>query len=368
MRGSISLGKIFGIPLRLHYTWFVIFVLVTASLVVYFPGDYPIEQRIISGILTSVLFFASIIIHELAHSILAIRNNIPVREITLFVFGGVSHITREASQPKTEFLIAIVGPLTSLAIGGAFYGLHLLLGTYQLLAAFMWWLAIINVILAVFNLIPGFPLDGGRIFRAIVWQRTQDYHRATRIATKVGQGIAYSFVAGGIVLVFAYQLWLNGLWFIFIGWFLHDAARASYQQVLLRDSLSGVTVRQVMDYSCPFVSHGLNLRDLVQQYILPTGRSGFPVTREAVLEGVITVQQIKKIPKAKWDITSVQDVMTPASKLRIAYPDQDALSLLQEKEAANHIPVMEGGRVIGMVNREDLNRFLRIRADLGMTR
>lgn len=370
MRGSISLGKIFGIPLRLHYTWFIIFVLVTVSLVVYLPGDYPIEWRIISGILTSLLFFASIIIHELAHSILAIRNNIPVREITLFVFGGVSQITKEASHPRTEFLIAIVGPLASLALGGVFYGLHLLLAeTQQTLAAgLMQWLAIINVILAVFNLIPGFPLDGGRIFRAIVWQRTHNYYRATHIAAKVGRGIAYSFIVGGIVIVFAYHLWLNGLWLIFIGWFLHDAARASYQQVLLRRASSGITVRHVMDYGCPFIPRDLNLRDLVQQYILPTGRSCFPVTREAVLEGMITLQQIKKIPKAKWDMTSVQDIMTPASKLKIAYPDQDVLTLLQEKEIANHIPVTERGKVIGMVNREELSRFLRIRADLGMLR
>ena len=236
MRGSISLGKIFGIPLRLHYTWFIIFALVTASLVLYFPGDYPaghypIEQRIILGILTSALFFASIVAHELAHSILAIRNNIPVKEITLFVFGGVSQITKEATQPKTELLIAIVGPLASLAVGGIFYVLHLLAGE-SLLANFMWWLAIINVILAVFNLIPGFPLDGGRVFRAIVWQRTHNYHKATSIATKVGRGIAYSFIVGGITIIFVYHSWFNGLWLIFIGWFLHDAARASYQQVL----------------------------------------------------------------------------------------------------------------------------------------
>lgn len=361
-----------GIPLRLHYTWFIIFVLVTASLVFQFPDDYPVAQRVILGILTSILFFGSIIAHELAHSILAIRNNIPVREITLFIFGGVSHITKEASQPRTEFLVAVVGPLTSLAMAGIFYGLYFLLaGTQQSLAAnLVLWLAIINVILAVFNLIPGFPLDGGRIFRAIVWRRTHDYHRATSIATKVGQGIAYAFIVGGIAIIFAYHLWLNGLWLIFIGWFLHDAARASYQQVLLRDSLSGITVRHITDYGCPLIPRDLHLSDLVQRYILPTGRSSFPVTKEATLEGIVTLQQIKKVPKAKWDITSVQDIMTPVSKLKIAYPDQDVLTLLPEmdKEGANHIPVVEGGKLIGMVNRDDLSRFLRVRADLGMTR
>jgi len=373
MRGNISLGRVFGIPLRLHYTWFIIFAWVT-FLLVFSVADqtYPIEQRIILGILTSLLFFASVITHELAHSILAIRNNIPVKEITLFVFGGVSQITKEATSPRAELLIAIVGPLTSLALAGFFYGLYLLLaGTQQILAASsMQWLALINVILAVFNLIPGFPLDGGRIFRALVWQRTHDYHRATRIATKVGQGIAYALMVVGITSIFASFLpWFNGLLLIFIGWFLRDAARASYQQVLLRDALIGITARQVTDYDCPVVPPDLNLTELVQQHVLPTGRSCFLISWGADLEGMVTLQQIKKVPRDRWAITSVQDIMTPASKLKVAYADQDILSVLQEMngERANHIPVMEAGKAIGIINREDIARFLRTRADFGIS-
>jgi Zn-dependent protease/CBS domain-containing protein len=371
MKGNISLGRVFGIPLRLHYTWFIIFAWVT-FLLVFSAVDqtYPIEQRVILGILTSLLFFASVITHELAHSILAIRNNIPVKEITLFVFGGVSQITKEATHPRAELLIAIVGPLTSLALAGIFYGLHLLLaGTQQNLAAsLMQWLALMNVILAVFNLIPGFPLDGGRIFRALVWQRTHDYHRATRIATKVGQGIAYALMAVGIASIFTPLLpWFNGLLLIFIGWFLNDAARASYQQVLLRDALTGITARQVTDYDCPLIPPHLNLMELVQQYILPTGRSCFLISWGAELEGMVTLQQIKKVPRSRWAITPVQDIMTPASKLKVAYADQDILSVLQEMngESTNHIPVMEAGKVIGVINREDIARFLRTRAEFG---
>lgn len=371
MRGNISLGRIFGIPLRLNYTWFIIFGLVTFSLVLYpIEHPYPIEQRIILGILTSLLFFASIIAHELAHSILAIRNNIPVKEITLFVFGGVSQITKEATHPRAELSIAIVGPLTSLALAGIFYGVHLLLaGSQQGLAAIlMQWLALINVILALFNLIPGFPLDGGRIFRALVWQKTHNYHKATSIATKVGQGIAYAFIAVGLALIFALRLWFNGLWLIFIGWFLHDAARASYQQVLLRDALIGVTARQVTDYGCPSIPSHLNLTELIQQYILPTGRSCFLVTQGAELEGMVSLQQIKKVPRTRWGITFVQDIMTPASKLKVAYAEQDILSVLQEMngESADHIPVIEAGKVIGVINREDLTRLLRTRANFGI--
>ena len=372
MRGNISLGRVFGIPLRLHYTWFIIFALVTYSLVLYTVDQpYPIEQRIILGILTSLLFFASILTHELAHSILAIRNNIPVKEITLFVFGGVSQITKEATHPRAELLIAIVGPLTSLALAGIFYGLHLLLaGTQQILAAsLMQWLALINVILAAFNLIPGFPLDGGRIFRALVWQRTHDYHRATRIATNVGQGIAYTLMAVGIASIFAPLLsWFNGLWFILIGWFLRDAARASYQQVLLRDALMGITARQVTDYGCPLIPPHLNLTELVQQYILPAGRSCLLISWGTGLEGMVTLQQIKKVPRTRWAITTVQDIMTPASKLKVAHADQDILSVLQEMngENTNHIPVIEAGKVIGIINREDIARFLRTRVDFGI--
>ncbi|MDH4268745.1 MAG: site-2 protease family protein [Dehalococcoidia bacterium] len=371
MKGNISLGRVFGIPLRLHYTWFIIFAWVTFLLVFSVVDQtYPIEQRIILGILTSLLFFASVITHELAHSILAIRNNIPVKEITLFIFGGVSQITKEATTPRAELSIAIVGPLTSLAIAGIFYGLHLLLAaTNQILAASsMWWLAWINVFLAVFNLIPGFPLDGGRIFRAFVWQRTRDYHRATRIATKVGQGIAYVLMAVGITSIFTPFLpWFNGLLLIFIGWFLRDAARGSYQQVLLRDALIGITARQVTDYASPLVPPHMNLTELVEQYVLPTGRDCFLISWGAELEGMVTLQQIKKVPRTGWVTTTVQDIMTPANKLKVAHADQDLLGVLQEMsgENTNHIPVMEAGKVIGMINREDVARFLRTHAQFG---
>jgi len=371
MRGNVTLGKILGIPLRLNYTWFIIFIWLTVSLVFYAPVHaYPIQQRIILGVLTSVLFFASIITHELAHSILAMHNNIPVKDITLFVFGGVSQITKEASSPRAELSIAVVGPLTSLALAGIFYGLHfLLVGAHQSLAAsLMLWLALINVVIAAFNSIPGFPLDGGRVFRALVWRRTGDYRRATSIASRVGQGIGYAFIAAGILLILAFQLWFNGMWLALIGWFLSDAARASYQQVVVRDLLAGVTARQVIDYSCPMIPPHMSLMELVQQYVLPTGRDCFIVSWGAGLEGVITLQQIKKVPQARWATTSVQEVMTPAGRLKVAYADQDLISVLQEMtgETAEHIAVMEGGNVVGIIDRQSIARFVRARAELGI--
>jgi CBS domain-containing protein len=236
-----------------------------------------------------------------------------------------------------------------------------------LIASLVWWLAWINIVLAVFNLIPGFPLDGGRILRAIVWHKTQDYHKATRIATRVGQGIAYAFIAGGIALIFVLRLWFNGLWLVFIGWFLSNAARASYQQVLVRDALIGVTARHVTDYNCPLIPPHMTLTELVQQYVWATGRGCFLISWGAGLEGMVTQQQIKKVPRSQWATTSVQDIMTPASKLKVAYAEQDILSVLQEMngENADHIAVMEAGKVIGIINREDIARFIRTRTEFG---
>ncbi|MHC1578157.1 MAG: site-2 protease family protein, partial [Dehalococcoidia bacterium] len=238
-----------------------------------------------------------------------------------------------------------------------------------LIASLVWWLAWINVVLAVFNLIPGFPLDGGRIFRALVWHKTQDYHKATRIATKVGQGIAYAFIAGGIAVIFILHSWFSGLWLVFIGWFLNNAARASYEQVLVRDALVGVTARQITDYGCPLIPPHMTLAELVEQYIWATGRDCFLISWGVGLEGIVTQQQIKRVSRNLWATTSVQDIMTPASKLKVAYAEQDILDVLEEMngENAEHIAVMEAGKLIGMINREDIARFIRTRTGFGIS-
>ncbi len=373
MKVSVGLFRIFGIPLRLHYTWFIIFAVVTLSLV-YYPLAGPphptVQDRIVLGVIASILFFASIVTHEVAHSILAIRNNVPVKEITLFVFGGISRITREATHPRAEFSIAVVGPLTSLCMAGVFYGLHLVLSEteQQLAAGLLQWLAFINVALAAFNSVPAFPLDGGRILRAFVWRRTGDFGRATRIASRVGQGIAYALIAGGIaVMILVREGWFSGLWLILIGWFLHRAARAGYQQVLLQDALAGITARQVTDYGCPLISPHISLAEVVDRYMVPTGRDCLLVTQGTRLEGMVTLTQIKKVPRASWASTSVQEIMIPASELRVARAEQDVFSVLQGMDGvtASHVPVVEGEEVIGSINRDDAFRLLRTRVDLG---
>ncbi|HEX76181.1 MAG TPA: CBS domain-containing protein [Dehalococcoidia bacterium] len=372
MKSGFTLGKIFGIPLRLHYTWFLIFVLITFSLVAYLPLPevYPLWQRIAFGLAASLLFFTSIITHELAHSFIAVRNSIPVKSITLFVFGGVSQITKEATRPNTELLMAIVGPLSSLVIAGIFYVVYLLLTEAgELLAAGMaQWLAFINVLLAAFNLIPGFPLDGGRVFRSIVWLSTGNYRRATRISTIVGRVIGYLFIAGGIVVMFVTHEWISGLWLAFIGWFLENAATTSYRQALLRDALYGFTARDVMNTDCPVISHKVSLDQLVQDYILHTGRHCFIVVEEGKLEGIVTLHDIKTVSQERWSTTSVKEIMVPTDKLKIACPDQDALSVFEQMDEGNvnQMPVIEEGKVIGMVARDGLIHFLRIRGDLGI--
>ncbi len=369
MRGQISLGKVFGIPLRLHYTWFIIFGLVTYSLVRYAVAQtYPVEQGVVLGVLASALFFISIITHELAHSIVAIRNDIPVREITLFVFGGVSQITREATSARAESLVAVVGPLTSLGLAGLFYGLHVLLaGTQQTLAAsLMQWLALINVLLAVFNSIPAFPLDGGRLLRALLWHRTRNYRRATRIASRTGQVISFLFIAGGIgIILFVRAYWFSGLWFILIGWFLYDAARASYHQAMFRDAIGNLKVGQVTDYGCPSIHPDTNISDLIHGYVLPSGRRCFFVTEGETLEGMVTLQGLKKVSRERWSVTSARDIMIPTNKLKTATADQDVLTVLQDmvEENTDHLAVSNSGGVVGVIHRDEVIRYLRTRSE-----
>lgn len=372
MGNSLKLGTIFGIPIRLHYTWFLIFALVTFSLSwQYFPSVYPqwsVVQYWVVGIATSLLFFGSVITHELAHSLVSKRNGTPVKSITLFIFGGVAHISREASRPMAELAMAAAGPLSSLVLGG-FFALVALVArpVNEPVAALGSWLFRINVMLALFNLIPGFPLDGGRVLRSLLWHFTGNYKRATRTATLAGQGVAYLFILGGILIMFIWRDWFSGLWLAFIGWFLDNAASASYRQAMLRESLQGYTARDVMTQDAPVVNRGLTLRQLVRDYVLPTGRRFYLVVDGDRLEGIMTLHNIKTVPESRWDTTPVGEAMTPREKLQIAPPEEEAMSLLERMDEGdiNQVPVVSEGRVVGMVARDNLLRFIRTRSELG---
>jgi len=321
------------------------------------------------GLGTSLLFFASVLAHELAHSLVGRAHGIPVRSITLFIFGGIAEMTREAGQPGAEFKMAAAGPACSLVLGGLFTLLHFLTrGAIQPIAAMAYWLAYVNFALAVFNLIPGFPLDGGRVFRSILWRVSDNYKRSSRIAARVGEGVGYLLILSGLVIMFILREWFSGLWLAFIGWFLENAASASYHQVQWREVLQGFTASQAMTSDCSAVSPSTTVDQLVREYALTTGHSCFMVAEEGSLLGIVTLHKIKTVAQPNWGVTQVKEIMTPVDRLKVASPDQDALSIVEQMDESNinQMPVVSEGRVIGLVARENLIRLLRIRSLLGM--
>ncbi len=377
MGGSLRLGRVWGIDIKLHFSWFIIFALITASLSFSFLEEHPLWVRVMTGVSTSILLFASVLAHELAHSFVAIRNGIPVKSITLFFLGGVAHIRREAAHPRTELLVAIAGPLCSLLLAGIFgliwfvvWGIH---DGDSVSGDPIFWLAWINLVLALFNMIPGFPLDGGRVLRAIIWRRTKDYKKASHIASLVGQGVAYLMIAAGAVIVFGGHLIsedltpFSGIWIAFIGWFLHRAASTSYRQVELREALRHLKVRSVMGSDYVAVSPDLSLRELVEGYVLPADHRHFVVFDEGRLKGTVTYDDIKSVPQDRWGGTRVSAVMVPADKVIVAEPEEGALQALERMDDhdVDAMPVVKDGIVLGMLVRQDLFRIMQLRSELG---
>lgn len=371
MEASVKLGRIWGIPIGLHLSWFLIFGLVTWSLAQgFFPTEYPglaTATYWLLGAVTSLMFFGSVLIHELGHSLLALRNQIPVRGITLFIFGGVAQIGRESPTPGAEFRIAIAGPLASLGLAALFYVLWLIDQPVPYLAAPSLWLARINLLLAVFNMIPGFPLDGGRVLRALIWGWTGNLHRSTQVATFTGQLVAFGFIGWGVWTILAGNFF-NGLWLVFIGWFLQNAAAASYAQSNLQQSLRGVKVAQVMTRDCPLVSSQLPLERLVEEQILGGGQRCFFITEAGQLSGMLTLNDVTKIPRTEWGQTTTGQVMLPWERMVHVKPETELLAALQIMDDANvnQVPVVEGKEIGGLLSRDQVLHYLRTRAELGI--
>jgi Zn-dependent protease/CBS domain-containing protein len=375
MSGSLRLGRVLGITIELHFSWFIIFAVITLSLALSLYNDgRSIAMSVTFGILTSILLFASVLAHELSHSVVAIRSGIPVKSITLFVLGGVAHITREATRPRTELLVAIAGPLCSLVLAAVF-GLVWFLVWGRFEETFdsenpIYWLALINLMLALFNLAPGFPLDGGRILRAAVWQRTGDYQKATRIASSMGRGVAVLLIGAGvaIVLVSAFSGGLNpinGIWLAFVGWFLHQAAANGYRQVEMQEALRGLTARSVMQTSYVAVPPDLSLADLVRYYVPGSYSRRFVVAQEGRLVGTVASDAVKSVPRNRWDLTPVSTVMIPADKVISVESGEEALSVLElmNEHDLDEMPVMSDKTVVGMVSRQRLLYLMRLRAE-----
>ena len=368
-RTGIKIGRVFGIPIYIHLSWILIFGLITYSLVGEYSARYPQwtnQQLWLLGVLTSLLFFGSVLFHELSHSVVARHYQIPVASITLFFFGGIASITRDPDSAGQEFLIAAAGPASSYVLAGAFWLLALATPDGSMANALASWLAGTNALLATFNLLPGFPLDGGRIFRSIIWGITKNYSRSTRIASRIGQAIAYGMMAFGVYLAFVAHSNVNGVWFIFLGWFLLSAARQSYMQVEAQGALEGLRASDVMTSEMPTVGRDLSLEEYARE-ASRTGRRAHLVVSDGRLIGLMRLEALQAIPRDEWPSTSVQAAMISREKLPWTAPDEPVLSVLERMRSANvdQLAVITGDNVVGLVTRDSISRVLQARSELG---
>jgi Zn-dependent protease len=373
LRSGLRIGSILGIPIYLHPSWLLIFVLITYSLAMQFTQGHPqwsLAQHWTVGLLTSLLFFASVIFHELSHSVVAMHYKIRVASITLFLFGGVARISREPAKAIQEFNIAIAGPLSSYFLCAFFFGLTLFSPYSDALGALGLWLAQINFALATFNLLPGFPLDGGRIFRAAVWGATKDFTRATRIAGISGQVVAYGLILVGAWLGAVKGDWQSGLWLALIGFYLQSAARDSVTQIAIRETLAGLHASDVMNNEVPIINRNTTLQEYSTE-VLRTGRRCHLVVTEDRLVGMMNLQALNSVPRDEWDTNSIQAVMIPRERISWAAPEEPLLRLLERLVASNinQMPVVsvsgdDDAQVIGMVTRDSILRVMQTRAEL----
>jgi Zn-dependent protease len=372
MKVSWRIGRIFGIDIYIDASWLVIFGLFTWIMASsYFPGGYPrwpTWQYWVVGAFTSLLLFASVLGHELAHSLVAIRQGEKVRRITLFILGGVAQITEEPKEASKEFLMAFVGPLTSFVIAGVCYFLFFILRPLsEPLAAIARYLSFINVLLGAFNLLPGFPMDGGRVLRAIIWKFTGNLKTSTSIASSVGQVFAFFFIVLGFFMLFR-GLFVNGIWTMMIGWFLYSASGQGYHQVIMREMLAHVRAEDLMERDVAIVSGNLPLQRLVDEFILRHRDRAFIVEDMGDVKGIVCLEDVKKVPRDRWSSTIVREVMTPKEGLATVSPDDDGNKVMAQltKNSIHQVPVMQGGKIQGVICRTDILHFLQLRSDLGV--
>ena len=374
MKAQIKLGRIFGVEIGLHYSWFIIALLITFSLAHQFQLNNPHWSDALRwglALVTAVLFFISIVAHELSHALVAKARGLPVRSITLFALGGVAQIEKEAADAKTEFWMGIVGPITSFVIGLLCLGITLALGwdppefPQQPLPAILMWLGVINIGLAVFNMIPGFPLDGGRVLRGVLWWITGNAKRATTIAARVGQIIAFGMILYGVMQFFG-GAGISGLWLAFIGWFLLSASRESYAQMVITEGLRGLRVADVMTNEYTTVDAYLNLQTFAEEHLMRSGRRFFVVTLNGRPEGIITPSEINQVPRARWPYTTVGDVMRALDQTRTVGPNTSVTEALEVMalEDLNQQPVVSGGTLAGLISRSHILQLIQTRAEL----
>jgi Zn-dependent protease/CBS domain-containing protein len=362
---SWRVGRIAGIEIRIDSSWAVIALLITYSMYLRSSVLYPELSgggAVALGILATVLFFGSVLVHELAHAVVSQARGIRVQDITLFLFGGATRARVESRGPGDEFLIALVGPLTSGLLAGLF-GTVAGLGRDVLsapLAGTFGYLAWTNLLLAAFNLVPGFPLDGGRLLRSAIWKATGSLDRATRIASLAGQGVGWLLVAGGVAFLLAGDL-AGGIWFAFIGWFLVQAARSSYQELQLQQLLARVEAEDVMAADLVRIPPELTLQDAVDDYFMRYNHSAFPVEEQGRTIGLLTLRRVRGVPREQWPTRRVRELMVPLGDQVVVAPDarmDGVLGKLQDGEAGR-VLVVQDGEVVGIITPSDLTRWLR---------
>lgn len=372
---GFQIARILGIPIYLDASWLLIFGLTTYQLSkIIFPGMYPtwtLTQYWSEGILTSLLFFGSVLFHELAHSVVALHYKIPVHSITLFIFGGLARIGREPSKPIQEFNIAVAGPLASFFLAGVFGTLMFVFPADHMVAALAKILGGSNFILAAFNLAPGFPLDGGRIFRAIIWGITKNFSRATLIAGSSGKVVAYALMGIGGYQAFYKNEWYSGLWLGVIGLYLLNAAQQSIAQMTIRDALAGLHASDVMSHEVPTIDGHITLEEYGAE-VLRTGRRCHLVLSGDRLVGMMNVHMLNAVPRGEWAHNSVQAAMIPRDKIQWTSPDEPLLRLLERLLSAdiNQMPVVSGAQdeapqIVGMVTRDSILRVMQTHSELG---
>ncbi len=368
---SIKLFKIFGIEIRLDYSWFIIFALFAYYFgFYYFPSYLPgLNKGLLAliTIVTVIIFFLSVLIHEMSHSVVARRKGTPVERITLFLFGGMSQIEKEPETPYSEFIMAIAGPVASFVLAAIFGVIWLFTRNIDPVAVPVGYLAVINIILGVFNMLPGYPLDGGRVLRSIVWKVTGNLKRATFIASTAGRVLGFMIIAVGIYFIFTGNF-LNGIWLAFIGWFLQSSAQTGYRQLIFETSIKGIKVKDVMNEDIVYVLKDTTIQDLVDDYFMRYRFGRFPVIedeRTQKLIGIISLHDVKGIPKEEWSDIKVGDTVKRVSdseKVDLTMEISDAIKKMG-KNNLSHLVVMAGSKLRGIITRSDVMRFIKIRSE-----
>jgi len=363
LKGAWRIGTIIGIPIRIHFSWLIVFGLLTWLLSShYFPQvtpDLPFVSYWISGVMAALLLFASVAFHELAHSWVAQKYKLKIESITLFIFGGVAQLKGEPPHPRAEFWIAIAGPISSFLLSAVFF--LLMMSTTGGSKALFSYVARLNLVLGIFNLIPGFPMDGGRILRSIIWGKKKDYFYATQKASSIGRRIALFLIFLGLFSIFTGRS--EGIWLMFIGWFIYSAAQASYQQAALQEILSGIKVKDIMVKEMQTLDPSIFLNEAVDQYFLRFGYGGFPVMDRGKFLGILTLKEIKNVPRDDWGRVKVSEVFVPHNKRWEVSPEADVMKALEImiKEDKGRIIVADKDQIVGLITRNGIAQYVQLK-------